>query len=297
MGIIASVISQQFPPKSKFQVQDIPDLTGKVVIVTGGNAGIGKETVKALLEHNAKVYVAARNKWKAEEAIRDLEMLTGKEAIFLPLDLADFSSIRRAAEEFLSKENTLHILFNNGGVMACPIDQLTKDGYDLQFGTNVLGHFFFTELLMHALFNVARSSPGEKARVVTTSSLANYFGDLDWDTFTDTPARKKKGTQFLYSQSKFGNVVVARELARRYGDQGILSFSLHPGSIKTNLFRHLPNIIQSVMNLVLHDVSYGALTQLYAGTSPDVVDLNGRVLLSVGKIKKAQPKSTRSCCG
>ncbi|TDL20586.1 NAD(P)-binding protein, partial [Rickenella mellea] len=297
MGILVSLISQGFPPKSKFEVKDIPDLTGKVVIVTGGNTGIGKETVKALLTHNAKVYLAARSKEKAEEAIRDLQKDTGREAIFLQLDLADLSNVRKSAEAFLSKEQELHILFNNGGVMFCPIDQLTKDGYDLQFGTNVLGHFFFTQLLMPALINAAKSSPGTKARVVTTSSFANYIGDLKWDTFGDTPARKKTSSQDLYSQSKFGNVVFARELARRYADQGILSFSLNPGNIQTDLQRHLGARTRGLMNYMLYDPPYGALTQLYAGTSPEVVDLNGEFFIPWARKGKPHPKTQDPAVG
>ena len=95
--------------------------------------------MKALLQHNAKVYLAARSRTKAEDAIKDLKEMTGKDAIFLELDLSSLKSVRKAAEEFLSKERELHILFNNGGVMATPIEQLTAEGYDLQFGTNVLG--------------------------------------------------------------------------------------------------------------------------------------------------------------
>ncbi|KAF8659670.1 hypothetical protein AX16_001811, partial [Volvariella volvacea WC 439] len=138
MGQIVSGYRQGWPPASKFSVDDIPDLTGKVVIVTGGNTGIGKETVKALLAHNAKVYLAARSQEKASQAIKDLLQETGKEAIFLKLDLSDLKSIKRSAEEFQSKEKELHILFNNAGVMFPPVSEITTDGYDLQFGTNVL---------------------------------------------------------------------------------------------------------------------------------------------------------------
>ncbi|KAG6823031.1 hypothetical protein H0H92_011664 [Tricholoma furcatifolium] len=114
-----SYLSQSFPPKSAFSVNDIPDLTGRVMIVTGANTG--KETAKALLAHNAKVYIAARNKEKTEAAIEDLRATTGKEAIFLKVDLADLPSIKAGAEEFLSKEKELHVLFNNGCV--CPLSQ------------------------------------------------------------------------------------------------------------------------------------------------------------------------------
>ncbi|EEB90045.1 hypothetical protein MPER_11801, partial [Moniliophthora perniciosa FA553] len=107
------MLSQWFPPKPKWWQKDIPDLTGKVVIVTGAKTGVGRETVKALLQHNAKVYFAARGKKQSEEVIEELRKGTGKRAIFLELDLANLKSIRKAAEEFLSKESELHVLFNN----------------------------------------------------------------------------------------------------------------------------------------------------------------------------------------
>ncbi|KAJ8488637.1 hypothetical protein ONZ51_g3428 [Trametes cubensis] len=118
---MANVYTQLLPPpKARWGVADIPDLTGKVMIVTGGNAGIGRETVKALLLHNAKVYMASRNEEKALAAITQLERETGRRAIFLKLDLANLSSVKAAAQEFMSKETKLHVLFNNGGVTYPP---------------------------------------------------------------------------------------------------------------------------------------------------------------------------------
>ncbi|KAF9524304.1 hypothetical protein CPB83DRAFT_898051 [Crepidotus variabilis] len=158
-----------------------PDLTGRVIIVTGANAGVGKETAKALLSHNAKVYLAARSKEKAEAAIRELKQLTGQEGIFLKLDLSELSSVKAAAEEFLS------------GVMVPPHGQLTSQGYDSQFVTNVLGHFHFTTLLLPALIAGKNTSPNKKARVVTTSS------------------GEKTSVESLYKDSKLGNILFANE--------------------------------------------------------------------------------------
>jgi len=173
MGNLFSIIAESFPPHPIFTVDDIPDLSGQIIIVTGGNTGIGKETVKELLNHDAKVYLAARNQEKAFAAIKELSEVTGKEAIFLKLDLSDLKGIKAAAEEFLSKETQLHVLFNNAGVMVPPVEQLTADGYDLQFGTNVLGHFYFTKLLLPTLIATAKTSSDGKARVVNTSSLGH----------------------------------------------------------------------------------------------------------------------------
>jgi len=265
------------------------------MLVTGGNTGLGKETVKNLLSHNAKVYLAARSRDKAEEAIRELEQQTGKTAIWLPLDLANLRSIKTSAEEFLStcssKEEELHVLFNNGGVMTPPIELLTADGYDLQFGTNCLGHFYLTKLLLPALLSGARSSPDGKARVVNVSSTALYFSTLDFDTFRDGPKRVKKGTIGLYAQSKFGNTVFAHELARRYGDRGIVSTSLSPGVIKTDLQRHLRGLQAWIVDHTANPVERGVLTQLYAGTHPEGADLNGKFLIPFARVIPARAET------
>ncbi|KAI0345469.1 NAD(P)-binding protein [Trametopsis cervina] len=289
MGTQFSVVAQMFPPKPKWGVNDIPDLSGKVMIVTGGNTGVGKETVKALLAKNAKVYIATRNKEKSLSTIQDLQRETGKEALFLPLDLADLKSVKASAEEFLSKENKLHVLFNNAGVMEYPIEQLTAQGYDMTFGVNVIGHWYFTELLMPAL--IAATVDGERARVVTTSSSANYLETLHWDTFTDTPQRRKMRLDALYNQSKHGNVVVARELARRYADKGVVSISVNPGNLRTELQRNLVGVKKFIISQILYPAPMGALTQLYAGTDPHAAELNGEFLIPWARLGKARKET------
>jgi len=285
MGATYSVFEQSFPPKPTWSVNDIPDLTGKVILVTGGNAGVGKETVKQLLAHGAKVYLAARSAQKANEAIAELKDETGKQAIFLQLDLSDLPAVRRSAQEFLSKESQLHVLINNAGVMVSPREQVTAQQYDLQFGTNVIGPWLFTQLLLPALFSATdASSNNEKARIVTVSSSANYLTTgIDFDAIADGPERTKYGTWELYSKSKFGNIVVARELARRYGDK-IVSTSLHPGNIRTDLQRHWPRWQSAIVYWIMYPVPYGALTQLYCATSPSAADANGKFFYSMGTI-------------
>jgi len=284
---MGNILSELFPPKSTFSPNDIPDLSGQVTIVTGGNTGIGKETVRALLNHNAKVYLAARSPERAEAAIKELSKTTGKDAIFLKLDLSSLEAVKAAAEEFLSKETQLHVLFNNAGVMHPPIDQLTADGYDLQFGTNVLGHFYFTKLLLPTLVATAKTAPEGKARVVNTASIMHMFGSLNFNAFKDSPVRRKSKL-VLYSQSKRGNVIYAAELARRYGDQGIVSTSLNPGSIKTELQRHITTFWFSWM---LYQPRFGALTQLWAGTSPEGLTMNGKYLRPWARVGTAHPDS------
>ncbi|KAG8849193.1 hypothetical protein FRB96_000900 [Tulasnella sp. 330] len=226
--------------------------------------------------------MASRTRARAEQAIAELKSKTGKEAIFLELDLADLDSVTRAAKEFQSKEAALHVLFNSGGVMVPPIDQLTANGYDLQFGTNCLGHAHFTLLLIPELVNGAKTSSDGKARVVNTSSMAAYLAGkngIHWNALEDTPQRKKLGQNGLYNQSKYGNVVFSDELAKRYADKGIHSYALNPGNLRTELQRHLPSLTDRIIGLMLYPAPYGALTQLWAGTTPETRDLNGKWLV------------------
>ncbi|KAG8679169.1 hypothetical protein FRC12_011351 [Ceratobasidium sp. 428] len=299
MGVVYSTYKETFPGKPRWSIDQIPDLTGQVIIVTGGNAGIGRETCKVLLNKGAKVYMAARSKSKADEAIEWLKAETGGKAPeFLQLDLADLTSVRRAVEEFKQKEEKLDVLFNNGGVMMPPIEMKTATDYDIQFGTNVLGHYLFTTLLLPVLIHTAQTSPRGHVRVVNTSSNGHRFapkGGIDYSTLTpnDTESearRRKMGTTTLYAQSKWGNVVFANELARRYESQGIISTSLHPGIIKTELQRHmtLGGIQQAILNSLLWPAPYGALTQLYAGTASEGANFSGKYLAPWAKVSKAR---------
>ncbi|TRM63807.1 hypothetical protein BD626DRAFT_568431 [Schizophyllum amplum] len=279
---MGQALSEAWPPKPKFSVGDMPDLSGKVMLVTGGNSGIGKETVKALLQHNAKVYIGARSQERAEEAIKELKDITKKEALFIKIDLEDLKSIKAAVAEFQNKEPQLHALYNNAGVMLCPLSMLTAGGYDFQFGTNVLGHFYLTKLLLPILLSTARDCVS--ARIVNTSSSSHTFVDtINFNTLKDGPARSKMSSMNLYSQSKFGNVVLANELARRYGDQGIISTALNPGNLQSNLQRYMNPIASKLTRFVLYPTPFGALTQLYAGTMGGK-ELNGKYLIPWARV-------------
>ncbi|KAJ7165872.1 NAD-P-binding protein [Mycena filopes] len=270
-----SIYSQFFVPKTKFRTEDIPDLSGQIMIVTGGYSGIGYETTKALLAHGARVYIAGRSQSRGDDTMARLKQETGKTDVhFLELDLADLPAVKRAAETYLSSETQLHVLFNNGGVMQPPLDQFTAQNYDLQFGTNVLGHFYFTKLLLPVLLATAKTSADGKARVVNTASLGSTFAPgIDYETLRDSPKRHKLGAIKLYNQSKLGNVVVSAELARRYGDQGLVSTSLNPGNLKTEIARHWTSPGQKIMKLLL-----------YAGTTAEGASLNGKYLVPWARI-------------
>ncbi|EIW81022.1 NAD(P)-binding protein [Coniophora puteana RWD-64-598 SS2] len=293
------MLRQSYPPKPKFKVEDIPDLAGQVHVVTGANTGVGKEIAKALLSKNAKVYIASRDRAKSEAAIEELKQATGKEAFFIQLNLSKLSDIKAAAEEFSSKESQLHVLYNNAGLMFPPISQLTEDGYDLQWGTNVLGTYYFTKLLLPTMLETAKTAPDGKVRVVTTASVVHYMvNGLNYNTFKDGPARKKMGTQKLYYQSKHGDVMLANELARRYGDQGLVSTSVNPGNLNTELARHLTSFRQWFLRtFISYPAPMGALTSLYCGTSPEGNQWNGRFFAPWARADQAHPATDDAKAG
>ncbi|KAF9039692.1 NAD(P)-binding protein [Hymenopellis radicata] len=279
-------------PKPEWSEDDIPDLFGRVMIVTGGNTGIGKATVRALLLHNATVYMASRNEKKARAAIHDLRNETGREAIFLELDLADFTSVRAAASEFLSKEKELHVLFNNGGVMWPEVSEVSAQGYDLQFATNTMGHFLFTTLLIPALEEGAKTSPDKKVRVIHTSSAAIYMpgAGINFATLVDGRQRRSCRTNTLYNQSKCGNILVSNEMARRFEKRNIISISLNPGNIDSDLLRYTDPVVRYLsQKFILYSPSTGALTQLWAGLAPEGVHCNGQFLIPWARIGLPAP--------
>lgn len=258
------------------------DMTGKIVIVTGGNSGIGYISCQKLLEKNAKVYMAARNSQKTTDALKRLKEETGRDIAHLPIDLADLHTVRIAAEQFLRQENRLDVLLNNAGVMATPYKQLTKDGYDMQFGVNVLAHFHFTTLLLDAL--LAAPEP----RVVNVSSVAHNMA-FGKGIYFDTLKGSKKSTWIpgielerryqAYSQSKLGNILFSNELARRYGDKGLVSIALHPGFIDTALTRNHAQWFQSLTAKIYSPPLTGAVTQLYAANAPEAKVFSGKYLV------------------
>ncbi|KAH9041506.1 NAD-P-binding protein [Lactarius deliciosus] len=284
-------LGQLFPPKPTWTAADVPDQTGKTVIVTGGNGGIGRETARVLLAKGARVYIATRSEEKSQKVIEELKKETGKDSIFfLKLDLADLVSIKAAAEEYISKETELHTLYNNAGIYAV-VDKVTTQGFDMQFGTNVLGHFYLTKLLLPILAATAKKTPAGTVRVVNVSSLGHQYvppEGIRWATLGPgndaLEARKKFNATKLYGQSKLGNILFSNEFARRYGAEGIVSTSLHPGTINTDLTRNSNSLVQFFGRMGTYDSSYGAITSLYAGTAPAAGELNGKYLTAWARV-------------
>lgn len=272
--------------------QDIPDLAGKVVLVTGGNNGIGKETVLQLAKHNPhKIFLAARTESKARDAITAIKSQTAQDVDieYLPLDLASLPSIVKAADQVASHSDRLDILVLNAGIMAVPAGK-TASGQDIQLGTNHVGHFLLTKLLLPTLQKTANEANAD-VRIVSVSSEAwNLAPNLDTILSTEKLTATSPWTR--YGASKAANIMFAAELARRYPK--LTSVSVHPGLIQTDLY--LPNKTSNpIMRygamlfgpLLFITVEAGARNQLWAAASQrkDAI-VNGGYYTPVAKYHK-----------
>ncbi|CAK4031472.1 Hypothetical predicted protein [Lecanosticta acicola] len=248
---------------------DIPSLDGKVILVTGGNTGLGKETVLQLAKHNPReIFLAARTPSKAEAAIADVKQQVPNSKIsFIQLDLASLSSVKKAADDFNSRSDRLDLLINNAGVMAVPYSK-TKEGYEVQFGTNHIGHALFTKLLLPTLLRTAEQ-PNADVRIINVSSEGHMGAP---GIIYDQDALEKYHTFVRYGQAKLANIYHARELQRRY--PSITATSLHPGVILTDLYTSqketnvLMRVFLPLIGLFAKDVPGGAKNQLWASVAP-----------------------------
>ena len=265
------------------------DLSGRRVVITGASGGLGQETTRALASKGATVTMLARSMEKNEAAAERVRAAVPDAQLELgTLDLADLDDIRRFASDYLGTHDAIDVLINNAGVMACPRGT-TVDGLETQFGTNHLGHFLLTALLGPALL------AGEEPRVVTVSSAGHGTADVNLDDVNFDAG--DYDPWIAYGRSKTANALFARGLARRFGDQGLLSFSVHPGAIVTELGRHLTDeLIEQMMartqertpergevapgdsgGLRFKSVEAGAATQVWASVA-DLAEHNGAYL-------------------
>lgn len=242
-------------------------LGGRVALVTGANSGIGLVTARELARRGARVFVACRSLERAQAACEQIATTTGARIEPLELDLGDLASVQRCAERFLALDAPLHLLINNAGVGGQR--GLTQSGFELAFGTNHVGHFQLTRLLLERL---RRSAP---ARVVTVSSRAHArVSGIDWSVL-QRPTRSLTGMR-EYGVSKLANVLFSAELARRLDGSGVSSYALHPGVIATEIWREIPKPLAWLVKLPMKDVEQGAATTLYCATAPEVASETGQ---------------------
>ncbi|KAF5012753.1 hypothetical protein FDECE_1173 [Fusarium decemcellulare] len=277
-----------FAGTPKLTQKDLPDLQGKVIIVTGANSGVGKEITQILYSRNAKVYMMARSETKNQaacEAIKAAVPKSSGELVCIPLDLADLPSVKVSASEFLHRESKLHVLFNNAGVGYPEYGSKTKQGYELQLGVNCIGSFALTEQLTPTLISTAKSSPPGTVRVVWASSTAaqathtkNYIGRLE--------AINKESLFQQYCISKLGNYLHATEFATRHRANGVISIPLNPGNLDSDFWRTQGSFFTWILRkTVLFPPVYGAYTNIFAGFSPQInLENSGTFVAPWGRI-------------
>ncbi|GAC1438434.1 MAG: SDR family NAD(P)-dependent oxidoreductase [Solirubrobacteraceae bacterium] len=250
----------------KWTTEDVPDQSGRTAIVTGANSGLGLVCARELARHGALVVLACRDSGKGRAAVAEIQReVPGASLQLASLDLSSLASVRSFAADFGSSGEGPDLLVNNAGVMAPP-RRTTADGFELQFGTNHLGHFALTGLLLE------RMQSRSDARVVTLSSGAHRIGRIDFD---DLQRERRYNRWRAYGQSKLANLMFALELDRRLQRAGshVLSIAAHPGYAATKLQSNaapLPDrLVMAVANLlVAQSAEMGALPQLYAATEP-----------------------------
>ncbi|MGN6498447.1 MAG: SDR family NAD(P)-dependent oxidoreductase [Tsuneonella sp.] len=252
------------------------DLTGRTAFITGGYSGLGKETARAMAAKGAHVILAGRDAGKLREAADEIAQATRAQVDTIVCDLGSLDSVRASGKEARERFDRIDLLINNAGVMACPQGQ-TADRFEMQFGTNHLGHFALTAELMPLL------EKGENARIVNLSSRGHHFApvDLDDPMFAQRPYDKWQS----YGQSKTANVLFSVGLEQRFGGKGIHAYAVHPGGIVTNLGRHLSEQDIAMLRARIGDedgansrwktIPQGAATTCWAATADELEGKGG----------------------
>ena len=245
---------------AKWTATNIPDQTGRVAVITGANTGLGYQTALALAEHGAHVVLAVRNLDKGKNAAALIARRNPSSSVALQeLDLTSLDSVRAAAKQLHSDYDRIDLLINNAGVMFTP-KSTTKDGFELQFGTNHLSHFALTGLLLDRLLGVAGS------RVVTVSSTAHRTGRIRFD---DLQWQHGYSTVGAYAQSKLANLLFTYELQRRLTATQTIAVAAHPGVSKTELDRNTSawlRVLTNTSGVIAQEANMGALPTLRAAT-------------------------------
>lgn len=293
---LSSVFTQNFPPKPTFTEKDLPDLSGKICIVTGANTGLGEELSRMPYVKNAKVYMTARSEEKTEKAIQDIRAAVPKSTgalVPLVLDLADLTTIKASVDRFLNAE-TIHTLFNNAGYMGPegPVER-TAQGYEMHLEVNCLGPFLFTKLLTPTLVATARdeSVPPNTVRVIFLSSFAaELFAEKNVGVDIDNlDYRANKPSKYRYGIRKAADWGYAVELSRRYRGEGVIALGVNPGNLRSELFRHQSRAFRLLTGPANYPVVNGAYTELWAGLSPEVtVDKAGGYVAPFGRFLRVR---------
>jgi retinol dehydrogenase 12 len=257
------------------------DLAGKNFIITGANSGIGQVAAREFAQRGAHVIMACRSMERATPVADAIKQETGNANVeVVQLDVSNLDSVRRCAEALLARDLPIHGLLNNAGITAGlrGEKQLTKDGFEPTFGTNHLGHYLFTRLLLDRIKN----TPG--ARIVNTSSHSHYFAKkVDWDAL-----RKKPSFTGLreYNVSKLANVLFTKELAKKLAGTGVTVYATHPGQVATNIWNRLPGPLRKLFTRNFLTPEQGARSIIHLATAPEVATQTGLYYDEHGKEKR-----------
>ncbi|VEU19896.1 DEKNAAC100215 [Brettanomyces naardenensis] len=285
--------SRPFAPT--FVDKDYPDLTGKVYLVTGGGTGIGYEVTKKLLGKNAKVWILGRNPAKLQKSVDTFkEEFPGAKLETIVADLADLATIKPAAVEFLKKETKLNGIIHNAGVMTPPSGSKTKQGYELQLGTNNVGPFLLQTFLDDLIIAIAKAEPPNTVRILWVSSSAHLMscgnGGIQWEDLNYEKAAPGLTTQATaYGQSKAIDIYLSILWAKKHPNSGVVSVTCHPGNLKTELMRttdvgRIGEIALAILS-PLHPAYLGAFTELFAVLSPTLTTADdGAYIIPWGKV-------------
>ena len=260
-------------------------MQGKIILITGANSGIGKETAVALARAGATVVFTSRDPQKGEQAAADIRQRSGADVALMPLDLASFPSIRALADGFLQRYEQLHVLINNAGLILTERTE-TEQGFETTFGVNHLGHFLLTQLLLD---RIKASAP---ARIINVASNAHRFarGGLDFD---DLHLTKSYGGMQAYGRSKLANIYFTRELARRLEGSGVTVNAVHPGGVATGFARDGDvkppfSWFWTIASPFLRSPEKGAQTSIFLASSPELDGVTGKYFANS---KETQPTS------
>jgi retinol dehydrogenase-12 len=245
------------------------DLQGRTFLVTGASSGLGRAMVEALAARGGRVVLAARSEERTRPVLDAIRARTPSATTeFLHVDVSDLGSVRRAADIFLGSGRALDVLVNNAGVAGT--EALSADGYDLTYATNHIGPFLLTNLLRPA---IERAPQG---RIVNVSSVGHMQAKgIDWSMLERRTAPRRAGFRD-YAVTKLMNVLHAKELARRLAGTRVTTYALHPGGVRSNIWRALPLPLQWIIKLFLISNEEGAKTQLYCATAPELAASTGR---------------------
>jgi NAD(P)-dependent dehydrogenase (short-subunit alcohol dehydrogenase family) len=281
MGVaMSNAYNQLFPGKPTYTEKDIPSQVGKVFIVTGGNAGLGFHLSRILYQKGARVYILTRSESKARKAIAEIKAdpsttIPGGDLKFIHLELDDLATIKPAVDAFSAQETRLDVLFNNAGIASAAFGSRSKQGHELTMGTNALGPYLLTQLLLPFLLAASKLAPANTVRIVFAASpIVETNAPPGGITISElrNPTIDSVGN---YAMSKAANWFLASQFAKLVGKEGIVCLSNNPGNLKTAIWDSAPWIIRTMMSITMHPPVYGAYTNLWTGLSEGITTSDG----------------------